>query len=247
MNKQKHLTLEARISIETKLNEGNSFKAIGRFLGKDASTISKEVKNHICFEKSGAYGRAFNDCRLALFHQCSAQKICRPCSSRPNRFCWTCGKCISSCVFYEKYVCPKLSKPPYVCNGCPDRNRCSLEKSLYKASYAQREYEHVRSESRSGFALSECELKQIDDIVSPLLMKGQSLHHIAVHHSDELMKSERTLYSYVNSGLVTARKMFPKISRWTKPAVLDVIFPLSKHIWSSIPMLPFGRWIPWRV
>lgn len=207
MNKQKHLTLESRILIETKLNEGESFKAIGRLLNKDCTTISKEVKNHLSFEKSGAYGRAFNDCLLAFQHQCSAQMVCRECTSHKNRFCWSCGRCSSSCILYEKYVCPKLSKPPYVCNGCPKRNSCSLEKHLYRASYAQKEYELVRSESRSGFALSESELRRMDGIVSPLLIKGQSLHHIAVHHADELMKSERTLYAYVNSGLFTARNM----------------------------------------
>ena len=207
MNKQKHLNLESRIIIETKLNEGESFKAIGRLLNKDCTTISKEVKNHISFEKSGAYGKAFNDCLLAFQHECFAQRVCQECTSRKNRFCWSCGKCSSSCILYEKYVCPKLSKPPYVCNGCPQRNKCSLEKRLYKASYAQKEYELVRRESRSGFALSESELRQIDDIVSPLLIKGQSLHNIAVHHADELMKSERTLYAYINSGLFTARNM----------------------------------------
>ena len=207
MNKQKHLTLESRIIIETKLNEGESFKAIGRLLNKDCTTISKEVKNHISFEKSGAYGKAFNDCLLAFQHECFAQRVCQECTSHKNRLCWSCGKCSSSCSLYEKYVCPKLSKPPYVCNGCSQRNKCSLEKRLYKASYAQKEYELVRRESRSGFALSESELRQIDDIVSPLLIKGQSLHHIAVHHADELMKSERTLYAYINSGLFTARNM----------------------------------------
>lgn len=207
MNKQKHLTLESRVIIETKLNEGESFKAIGRLLNKDCTTISKEVKNHFSFEKSGAFGRAFNDCLLAFQHQCYARKVCRECTSRKNRFCWSCGRCSSSCILYEKYVCPILSKPPYVCNGCLKRNNCSLEKRLYKASYAQKEYELVRSESRSGFALSESELRQIDGIVSPLLIKGQSLHHISVHHADELMKSERTLYAYVNSGLFTARNI----------------------------------------
>lgn len=207
MNKQKHLNLESRIIIETKLNEGESFKAIGRLLNKDCTTISKEVKNHISFEKSGAYGKAFNDCLLAFQHECFAQRVCQECTYRKNRFCWSCGKCSSSCILYEKYVCPKLSKPPYVCNGCSQLNKCSLEKRLYKASYAHKEYELVRKESRSGFALSESELRQIDDIVSPLLIKGQSLHHIAVHHADELMKSERTLYAYINSGLFTARNM----------------------------------------
>ncbi len=207
MNKQKHLTLDSRIIIETKLNEGESFKSIGRFLQKDCTTISKEVKHHISFEKSGTYGRSFNDCLLAFQRKCSAQMVCQECTSRKNRFCWSCGKCSSSCILYKKYVCPKLSKPPYVCNGCPERSRCSLEKHLYRASYAQKEYESVRSESRSGFALSESERKQMDDIVSPLLRKGQSLHHIAVHHADELMKSERTLYAYINSGLFTARNI----------------------------------------
>ena len=206
MNNQKHLTLASRITIETQLNERNSFKGIARLLDKDCTTISKEVKNHICFEKTGAYGRAFNDCRLAVHRQCCATKLCTGCPSS-NRPCWSCGKCISSCVLYEKYVCPKLAKPPYVCNGCPERNKCTLEKRMYKAAYAQKEYEQVRSESRSGFALSEPELKHLDAVISPLLRKGQSLHHIAIHHADELMKSERTLYSYVNSGLFTARNI----------------------------------------
>ena len=207
MMKQKHLTLEARILIETLLNERNSFKSIARQLNKDCTTISKEIKSHIFFDKAGTFGKAFNDCRLAFQHQCSVQKVCRDCSKNKNRPCWTCGICISSCIYYEKYVCPKLSKPPYVCNGCADRSKCTLEKRFYKASFAQKEYEQVRSESRSGFALSETELKQIDDVISPLLKKGQSLHHIAVHHTDELMKSERTLYSYINNGLFTARNI----------------------------------------
>ena len=61
MNKQKHLTLASRIIIEAMLNKHESFNAIGRFLNNDCITISKEVKNHICFEKSGVYGRTFTD------------------------------------------------------------------------------------------------------------------------------------------------------------------------------------------
>lgn len=42
---QKHLTLEDRIYIENQLNKGASFKNIARFLCKDPTTISKEVKS----------------------------------------------------------------------------------------------------------------------------------------------------------------------------------------------------------
>ena len=44
---QKHLTIEDRIYIQNELaffNKGTSFKDIARFLCKDPTTISKEVK-----------------------------------------------------------------------------------------------------------------------------------------------------------------------------------------------------------
>ena len=43
----KHLTLEDRIEIQECLTHGMTFKAIGKRLGKDQTTISKEVKRHI--------------------------------------------------------------------------------------------------------------------------------------------------------------------------------------------------------
>ncbi len=43
---QKHLTLEDRKYIEKSLNEGLAFKEIARYLCKDPTTISKEIKLH---------------------------------------------------------------------------------------------------------------------------------------------------------------------------------------------------------
>ena len=41
---QKHLTLEDRVFIENSLNQRRSFKDIAKYLCKDPTTISKEVK-----------------------------------------------------------------------------------------------------------------------------------------------------------------------------------------------------------
>lgn len=207
MKKNKHLDLAARTTIQTELDKGTSFKEIGMILGKDCTTISKEVRKHIFLEKTGAMGRGFNDCLINIRRECSLRSVCSQCTSLKNRLCWSCGKCTESCTLYIPYPCPKLGKPPYVCNSCKDRSRCALEKSLYRAVYAQKQSDTLRSESRSGFALSEQELSHLDQVVSPLLRKGQSLHHIALHHEDETMVSERTLYSYVNNGLFSARNI----------------------------------------
>ena len=52
MNKQEYLTLEARCTIETMLDHGESFKTIGISLGKDCTRISKEVKITLPLKKT---------------------------------------------------------------------------------------------------------------------------------------------------------------------------------------------------
>lgn len=203
----KHLMLEDRTTIQLELDKGTSFKEIASLLGKDCTTISKEVRKHISKEKTGAMGRAFNDCLVNVRRDCKIHSLCSPCSARSNRICWSCGKCTETCLSYLPYHCPKLQRPPYVCNACKGRTRCALEKSFYRAAHAQKQYDRLKSESRSGFAISEEELLHLDCVVSPLLRNGQSLHHIAIHHKDETMMSERTLYTYVNQGLFSARNI----------------------------------------
>ncbi len=51
MANQKHMDLKQRVIIEKSLDDGKSFKAIGKELDKDCTTISKEVRLHKVFEK----------------------------------------------------------------------------------------------------------------------------------------------------------------------------------------------------
>jgi len=50
-NKNKHLTLDDRFDIQHGLDACLSFKAIGAQIRKDCTTISKEVRAHIIFER----------------------------------------------------------------------------------------------------------------------------------------------------------------------------------------------------
>ena len=45
--KYKHLTENERLEIQQCLDHGMTFKAIGKRVGKDQTTISKEVKKHL--------------------------------------------------------------------------------------------------------------------------------------------------------------------------------------------------------
>jgi len=82
-----------------------------------------------------------------------------------------------------------------------------LEKHIYSAVEAHKEYETILSESRSGICCPEAELEQLNNLFSPLLIKGQSIHHICATQSSSVMFSERTVYNYVDAGLFTAKNI----------------------------------------
>ena len=221
MAKNSHLTLSDRIAIEVGLRERKSFSAIAEELGKDPTTISKEVRTHIKLKQAGGY----NPC--VIRKDCKHYgDLCHPCKFTYGKPCHSCYqvKCFEACPDFQQAQCAKLSKPPYVCNGCQQRQSCKLERHLYEAKSAQREYEATRSESRQGFAVTPAELDRIDQIISPLIKQGQSIHQICMNNADEIMLDERTIYNYVDAGLLSVgnidlpRKVRYKV-RKKKPSV----------------------------
>lgn len=207
MANQKHLVLSDRIKIEIGLKESLSFKAIAKDLNKDCTTISKEIRSHFFIRKTGARRNPFNDCLVRI--NCGVRHLCNPCTKQGhgNRPCGFCLKCSSLCQFYIKETCNRLKNPPYVCNGCENLTKCTLEKAFYSAEYAQNEYEIFRSESRSGISITESEAIKLDKFISPLILKGQSIHHICSSNPDVIMYSEKTIYNYVDYNIFSARNI----------------------------------------
>lgn len=224
MAKNIHLSLSDRIIIEAGLRERRSFSAIAAELGKDPTTISKEVRAHIKLNQAGGY----NPCMIRK--DCKHYgDLCHPCKFTYGKSCHSCyrTKCFDVCQGFQPAQCSKLDKPPYVCNGCQQRQTCKLERHLYEAKFAQKEYEAIRSESRQGFAVTPAELERIDQIISPLIKKGQSIHQICVNNADEIMLDERTIYNYVDAGLLSVgnidlpRKVRYKVRKKKPPVRVD--------------------------
>jgi IS30 family transposase len=69
-------------------------------------------------------------------------------------------------------------------------------------------------ESRLGANITEDELLVLDQIVSPLIMRGQSVHHIVANNPDQFEVSEKSIYRYVAGGLLKARNIdMPRVCR----------------------------------
>ena len=82
-----------------------------------------------------------------------------------------------------------------------------FDKYLYNADHADREYREKLRESRQGIDLTKEELIALDELVSPLIRKGQPISHILAEHAEEIPCSERTLYSYIDKGYLSVKNI----------------------------------------
>ncbi len=80
--KNKHMTLDDRIEIQECLNKGMTFKAIAKRIGKDQTTVSKEVKLHGKVHANGFTGT--EECCPKLL---KAPFVCNGCPKRNHSNC----------------------------------------------------------------------------------------------------------------------------------------------------------------
>ena len=199
---QKHLTILNREDIEKLLKLDFRFYQIADKIQKHPTTISKEIINNRTQHKPSNFNNKSNFCKHK--DKCSLKNIC---NSNCHTECRRCGKCNDVCKEYELDICPKLSKPPYVCNACSVYAQCRKIKYVYVADKAQKKYENSLALSRQGINITEEELQNLDNLVSPLIKQGQSIKLIYANHKDEIPCSIRCLYNYIDMGLLSAKNI----------------------------------------
>jgi IS30 family transposase len=80
--KNKHMTLEDRIEIQECLSKGMTFKAVAARIGKDPTTVSKEVKLHSC-----SYSNGFTKTDECCPDLLRAPFVCNGCQKRHSAGC----------------------------------------------------------------------------------------------------------------------------------------------------------------
>ena len=216
------LTLSDRIKIESGLYAKRTLKQIAASMDRSMSTISREIQNNRT-EIAGDRPRG-KDCVGA--GKCATKGLCGDTSC--NLKCSLCQKhnCMTLCDHIRPLNCKKLTVPPFVCNTCADRRSCRKNRAYYIAQQAEEMSKRRRSDSRKGIHLDENELRKLDELVTPLVKKGQPLTHIWASHKEELGVSERTLYNYIDGGVLSLTNLdlrrkvgyrSRRIKRFTEP------------------------------
>ena len=171
-----HLTIEERRIIETGIRHGSTKTAIGKTIGKDNSTVGKEIKLHRRLKYKSSLSR-----------ECANYKHCKY------------GReCFPECEDFVQFTCKRRDRSPGACNGCSNYSRCRFDKYIYDPTEAEHAYRTTLVDSRSGYNLTSLEAKALGEKIQPLLKQGLSPYAILQAHP-EIGLSEKTLYTYIEN------------------------------------------------
>lgn len=176
-NKNLHLTVQERIIIEKGIENGSTKAAIALTIGKDKSTVGKEIKKHRELVHKSSY-----KINCANMKNCSHNHVC------------------DNCADFKPFTCNRRDRSPGACNGCSKYTHCRYDKYRYKADFSHKKYREDLVDSRTGINMSYEECKAMADIIVPLIKAGHSPYHIVTNHPD-LNISEKTLYNYIENGI----------------------------------------------
>lgn len=176
-NKNKHCTLEERKIIETGIKNGSTKSSIAQTIGKDKSTVGKEIRLHRTLSHKCSY-----PINCKSFPHCKRKRMCKDCPE------------------YAPFECKRRDRSPGACNGCESFRSCRYDKYIYHAENAQKDYKEDLVDSRLGLNLTYSDAKEMADTVVSLIKQGQSPYMIVTGHP-ELGICEKTLYNYIESGI----------------------------------------------
>ena len=195
----KQLTLKERKEIEGGLTRGDSFRAIGRLLGRSASTISREVREN-------RHVRAFKGRKSACRDRswCKRLGVCAECV-REGACCSGCDArdCRDHCKAYaDQVACNALARAPWVCNGCrKNRFGCNRQsRYVYDAGVAQKASDARRSESRRGIDMDPGRAAVALSCIREGERRGLSPYEISVLYADVVGVSQSTIYRWTEAG-----------------------------------------------
>lgn len=195
--KCKHMTIDDRVRIQRGIEEKKSVSSIAREIGVSPSTVSRELKSNRT--KVFRDNPNWNPC--ARKAGCKAVNVCGCCEIARCKDCHK-VRCWEVCGDYEERTCDLLGRAPFVCIDCHRHPNCRFVRARYTAVEAQLSYEKRLVETREGIALSPAELESLVKLVKARLVQGWSLEAIWAVHASVLPVSLRTVYKYVDAGLM---------------------------------------------
>ena len=172
-----HFDLEKRKMLSESIKQKMKLQEISGLLKMNPSSISREIKRNRTFQQNYRKG---NRCKKSS--ECKIKFLCKGKSCK--EYCRQCGlgrDCNKLCTSFDLRTCNRLSRFPFVCDGCKSIRSCVIGFYHYIPTEAEKKAKLNLTESRRGINLTADQFSKIDSQLVEGTKLGQSVEHMATY------------------------------------------------------------------
>jgi IS30 family transposase len=163
---------------------------ISKIMNIHPSTMYRLIKNNLQI-KTNPFNQNIN------YRDCIHLTECR---HKINR-------CPKVCERYQKYLCPKLRKFPFICDFCEGKYYCKKEHHLWNPDQVYVLRVDRLHDSRTHIRLTKKELRAFDQWLSPHIKQKKSIEVIHAVYPEMFPVSTSTVRRWINKTRMTVRRI----------------------------------------
>lgn len=164
------------------------------------------------------------------FHECKFVSECRK----------TIKRCPAVCERFEKYLCEKLCRFPFICDFCESRVYCGKERHFWNPVLVYQSRNERLKKTRSHLSLSKAKIEAFNDWLSPFIKKKCSIEVVHSQFPQAFPVSTGTVRRWIDRSQLKIRRI---------DLLRAVSFKVKKQYESrrpssNNPLLKFGHTYP---
>jgi len=189
------------------------------------STLYRIIARNIEEKKRENFSLSFH------FRECKYVSECKKIMKR----------CPDNCERYEKYLCPKLLKFPFICDFCESRIYCGKERHLWNPVLVYHRRIERLKKTRSHISLSKARIDAFNDWMRPYIKKKISIEVLYSQYPEAFPVSTATVRRWIDRGIMSVRRidLLRAVTFKAKKAYA------SRKPSSMNPLLKFGHTYPY--
>jgi len=188
------------------------------------STLYRIIATNIDIKKKSNFSLSYH------YHECKYVPECKK----------TIKRCPAECERFEKYLCDKLCRFPFICDFCESRPYCGKERHFWNPVLVyQNRLERLKN-TRSHLSLSKPKISAFNDWLSPFIKKKWSIEAVRSQFPQAFPVSTATVRRWIDGGHMSIRRidLLRAVTFKTKKA-----YGLRRPS-SANPLLKFGHTYP---
>ncbi|OHE39988.1 MAG: hypothetical protein A2Y16_02075 [Tenericutes bacterium GWF2_57_13] len=155
------------------------------------STLYRMIMTNVEIKKQVKFSLGYR------YHECKFMAECRK----------TIERCPMECERFEKYLCDKLHRFPFICDFCESRSMCGKERHTWNPVLVyQNRLERLKN-TRSHLSLSKAKIDAFNNWLSPFIKRNCSIEVLRSRFPEAFPVSPSTVRRWIDRGHMTIRRI----------------------------------------